>query len=188
MEEWRDIEGYEGLYQVSNEGRVKSLDRVIDAYNYNANKNISYVKKGRILKQGLDKDGYSLVNLCRNSEDHKTCKVHRLVAKAFIPNPNNYLEINHKDECKTNNVVENLEWCDHSYNNTYLDKNVRGGLTRIKNGNTKKVYQLTLDGKLINVFKSSREAERISDYNHSSICNCINGRTKTYKGYLWRYV
>lgn len=181
MEEWRDIEGYEGIYQVSNEGRVKSLERV---QIYNDGQVHKY--KSKILKQTQDKDGYLMVCLCNNIK-RKTCKVHRLVAQTFIPNPNNLPEVNHKDECKTNNSVENLEWCNHSYNNTYLDKNKRGGITRMNNGKTKIVYQYTLDGKLINVFKSSRDAERNNNYNHSSICNCICGRTKTYKGFIWKY-
>lgn len=182
MEVWRDIQDYEGLYQVSNEGRVKSLDRV---QIYSDGQVHKY--KSKILKQCQDKDGYLQVHLCKTSQDHKTYKVHRLVAQTFIPNIDNLPEVNHKDECKTNNNTENLEWCDHSYNNTYLDKNKRGGLTRINNGKTKTVYQYTLDGKIVNIFKSSRDAERKGKYNHSCICNCICGRIKTYKGFIWRY-
>ena len=103
-EEWRDIVSYEN-YQVSSLGRVKSL-------NYN------HTKQEKILKQAKMKDGYLLVNLWKDGKS-KTCTVHRLVAIAFIPNPNGYRCVNHKDENPSNNIVSNLEWCTHQYNNTY---------------------------------------------------------------------
>ena len=109
MEEvWKDIEGYEGLYQVSNLGRVKGIN---DYMKY---------KSGRILTQYLmDRGkGYYKVWLYKNTK-RKMCYVHRLVAQAFIPNPNNYPDINHKDENSRNNVVENLEWCTEAYNMSY---------------------------------------------------------------------
>ena len=113
MEEWRDIKGYEGLYQVSNEGRIKSLERI-------ANRSDGKVEilKEKIRKLTKDKDGYLCVPLVKELK-RKFCKVHRLVAKAFIDNPDNLPEINHKDECKSNNSVENLEWCDRKYNTNY---------------------------------------------------------------------
>ena len=105
-EEWRDIEGYEGLYQVSNLGRVKSL-------NCRGHKGCI-----GILTPRFDGKGYEMVALYKEGKARNT-KVHRLVAQAFIPNPNNYPQVNHKDEDKTNNCVDNLEWCDTQYNNTY---------------------------------------------------------------------
>ena len=104
MEEWRDIEGYEGLYQVSNLGRVKSL-------------NFNHTKKERVLKGNPDKDGYLRVTLFKNGR--KTYRIHQLVALVFIPNPNNYPVINHKNENPSDNRVENLEWCTIAYNNCY---------------------------------------------------------------------
>ena len=100
-ERWIAIEGYKGLYEVSNLGRVKSL-----------------ISNGLILKQSKDKDGYYIVSLKR-----KSFRVHRLVAIAFIPNPNNLAQVNHKDEDKTNNCVDNLEWCDATYNINYGTRN-----------------------------------------------------------------
>lgn len=105
---WREIPGYEGLYQVSNTGRVRSL-------NYNG------TRKTKVLKQITDKLGYKRVNLFKNNKK-KNYLVHRLVALAFIPNPNNYPIINHKDENPSNNYYKNLEWCTYEYNNNYGTK------------------------------------------------------------------
>lgn len=118
QEIWKDIEGYEGLYQVSNLGRVKSLDKYINS----GIKNNSYVKrKEKILKLKFNQ-GYYEVTLTHNHK-RRFCKVHRLVAQAFIPNPNNFPQVNHKDENKLNNCVENIEWCDAKYNCNYGTRN-----------------------------------------------------------------
>jgi WD40 repeat protein len=101
-EEWKDIEGYEGLYMVSNFGRVVSIQGC----------------NPRIMKLGTTHKGYQCVGL-QKEKQHKTCVVHRLVAQAFIPNPDNLPQVNHKDECKTNNRVDNLEWCTDKYNHNY---------------------------------------------------------------------
>lgn len=111
QEIWKDIEGYEGLYQVSNFGRVKSLDRYVLR-----NENTLFVKV--IVLSQLNIRGYLAVRLC-NSGKYKNYFVHRLVANAFIHNDNNYSEINHIDENKHNNHVDNLEWCDRKYNVNY---------------------------------------------------------------------
>lgn len=110
-EVWRDVVGFEGKYMVSNDGRVKSL---------------SYMRTGveRELKQQTDKDGYKTVCIGGSPK-----KVHRLVALAFIPNPSDLPMINHKDENKTNNNVDNLEWCDSTYNNNYSDRVERASKT-----------------------------------------------------------
>ena len=102
---WKPIDGYEGLYEVSNTGLIKSLN----CYNY---------KEPRIMKLGKRPDGYLSVGLSKNNVT-KTKTVHRLVAKAFLPNPNNLEMVNHKDEDRTNNNVENLEWCTRTYNQNY---------------------------------------------------------------------
>ena len=110
---WKPVIGYEGLYEVSSYGRVRSLDRYVKG------KGESYwLRKGKVLSPEKNKDGYLLVSLCCNGKRYLRT-VHRLIAQAFIPNPDNLPEVNHLDEDKTNNRVDNLEWCDRSYNNNY---------------------------------------------------------------------
>ena len=119
MEIWKDIEGYEGLYQVSNKGRIKSLNR-IDSRGHKVNE--------KILSSKPNNKGYLRVHLYKNGK-RKPFSVHRLVAIAFIPNPNNLLEVNHKDENKENNTVDNLEWCDRKYNANYGGRNERASVS-----------------------------------------------------------
>ena len=115
MANWKDVKGYEGLYLVSDEGEVYSLPRIVN------NGRGTYVTGGRLLKPGKRAQYYSFVILSDGENiEHKS--LHRLVAEAFIPNPNDYPEVNHIDENKTNNRPENLEWCDHKYNNNYGSK------------------------------------------------------------------
>lgn len=185
-----DIKGYEGLYQISNFGNVKSLG--------NEKK-----RKEKIIKQGQSKKGYLFVNLYKNGKG-KIYQVHRLVAIAFIENPNNFLQVNHKDEDKTNNVVENLEWCDAKYNNNYgsrITKSVANTDWKIKVANTdykaiaekltngvlsKQVYQYSLDLNLIKIWQSTKECKR-NGFNQGNISECCNGKRKSHKGYIWSY-
>ena len=173
MEEvYKDIEGYEGLYQVSNKGRVKSLKN-------------NKTKKEKILKPFIVK-GYLQVILCKNNTI-KGLKIHRLVAKSFIENPNNYPCVNHKDECKTNNVVENLEWCTQKYNINFGTRNKRTSEKLInRNDKSKQVYQYTKDGELIKVWESTRECGR-NGFDQRHISDCCLGKQKTHKGYIWSY-
>lgn len=187
MEEiWKDIKGYEGLYQVSNIGRVKSL-------NYN------HTKKEKILKPIKDKKNYLYINLYKNVKI-KHIKIHRLVAEAFIPNPNNYPCVNHKDEDKSNNCVNNLEWCTYQYNNTYGTAIKR----RVENTDWKeigrknkkillnredlsrKVYQYTKDGEFVKEYSSTAECGR-NGFSVTCISMCCLGKHKTHKGYIWSY-
>lgn len=175
MEEvYKDIEGYEGLYQVSNLGNVKSL---VD------NKGVA---REKILKPGIVSNGYLQVNLCKN----KTIKhflVHRLVANAFLPNPNNFPIINHKDECKTNNVVSNLEWCTYKYNLEYNNGQKRRAESRRNDPNrSKQVYQYSKELELITVWESTAECGR-NGYNEGHVASCCRGEIKSHKGYIWRY-
>lgn len=126
MEEiWKDIKGYEGLYQVSNLGRVRSLDR--EVYHMNMGVVRKHIYKGKELRTFLEKDGYVYLFLYKDKRSKKY-SIHRLVAENFILNSNNLPIINHKDEDKTNNIASNLEWCDYSYNNTYNSKHIKIGL------------------------------------------------------------
>ena len=117
---WRDIRGYEGQYQVSNYGNVRSLDRYVRFKDGRVA--LFKGKKRKLTKNG---DGYLQVTLCPDSSTVNTVKVHRLVAETFIPNPNNMAEINHIDEIKTNNYVGNLEWCDRLHNCNHGTRNIR---------------------------------------------------------------
>lgn len=192
MEQWRDIEGYEGLYQVSNEGRVKSLQREI-TYKDGRKKTLPE----KILHNFLSDLGYYHVGLSKNGIP-KRYKVHRLVAKAFIPNPDNLPVINHRDENPRNNVVENLEWCTQGYNIRYGTMIERGRQTQFNRSDmSKEVEQYTLDGVLVEEYKSVSEVEREHpQFNKGSVARCcrggqmLNGKWQTitsYKGYIWKY-
>ena len=176
MEEWRDIEGFEGKYQVSNMGRVKSL-------NYN------HTGKERVLKAGKSNIGYLQVDLCKDGKG-KSYKIHRLVAQAFIPNPENYNEINHVDENKENNRVENLEWCDRSYNCNYGTRNKKSAEKRRNDLKmSKPVVGINKVSGLILEFPSAKEASRVTGVNQSSISACCKGkRYKSAGGYIWKYI
>lgn len=162
-EEWRLLKGYEWKYEVSNLGRVRSL-------------NYRKTGKTQIMKQTEVADGYFAVRL-KKTGSTKLFRVHRLVAETFIPNPNNYKLVNHKDENKKNNCVSNLEWCTAKYNICYgsnLEKK------------QKKTYQYDKKFNLIRVWKSTMEAHK-NGYNNSNICRCCNKKRKTHKGYIWSY-
>lgn len=124
METWKNVPGYEGYYEVSDLGRIRSVDRIV-LVNSNG-RTFERKLKGRILKQAFDGRGFYLQsNLARDGET-KMVLVHRVVALAFLDNPNNLPEVNHKDEDKTNNYASNLEWCSHKYNNNYGTKKSAG--------------------------------------------------------------
>ena len=179
---WKDKKDYEGIYQVSNCGRVKSL-------NYN------HTGKEKILKTGTYKSGYLYVVLYKNNK-RKHFSIHRLVAEAFLEIPEElkqyigtaYLQVNHKDENKQNNNVSNLEWCTAQYNNTYgtriervAEKNTNGKLS-------KPVLQYTLDGEFVREWESATQAEREGGFHQANICMCCKGKIKKYKGFIWRYL
>lgn len=171
MEVWRDIIGFEGLYQVSDLGRVKSLLN----------------GRERVLVGRKNKDGYLLVSLCKDG-NAKKCYVHRLVAEAFIPNPDNLPQVNHRDECKSNNVVSNLEYCDRKYNNNYGTRTERSAKARTNHPNTSKtVFQYTKDGSLVRLYPSTMEAVRRTGYDKGYISQCCLGKRKQAYGYIWSY-
>lgn len=183
MEEWRDIAGYEGLYQVSNLGRVRSLDRVI--------KCVDSIRryKGCMLRLAKQGNGYMSVSL-QKSGDRKTKLVHRLVAQAFIQNPDNLPEVNHLDENKENNVVDNLEWVTQAENNAYGEGYINRSKNAPKgsiNSTARPVLKYSLDGKLLAEYYSAMEAGRANGCRQSGISECCNGKQKTAYGYIWKY-
>lgn len=173
---WKTIKGYEGLYEISDKGEVRSFDRVLPCGH-----NSSHIRKGKILTPCGNGKGYLQIYLIKDGKAKKFY-IHRLVAEAFIDNPNNYPIINHKDENRSNNEASNLEWCNHLYNSNY-------GHCRQKisdSHNKKPVIQVLPDGTEVR-YESSHYAERCTQINHSSIVKCCKGRAKTAGGFAWRY-
>ena len=177
-ETWKDIKGYEGRYQVSNMGRVKSLERTATVKN-GSKRTI----RGRILKPFSDRDGYLRAVLCNGGGKKKKFFVHRLVCEAFLENTENKPCVNHIDENKTNNTVSNLEWCTVAENNAHGTRNARSAKAR-----RKPVGQYTRDGKLVKVWQSTIEVERQLGYAQSNISAAARGKLKTAYGYVWKYI
>ena len=177
---WKDIEGYEGLFQVSSNGVIRSLD-------------FNHTGEIKLLKLQDNGKGYLRAHLYKNGETKKYM-VHQLVAKAFLPNPNNYPIINHKDEDKTNNIIwvnddgsidynkSNLEWCTHKYNINYGNRTKKANQSKCK-----KILQFDLEGNFIKLWDSLKSAEEFLKIKHSSIWSCLNGRYKTAGNYIWKY-
>lgn len=179
-EKWKDIFDYEGLYQVSNLGRVRSITH---ARINGKQKNHTCISKGKLLSPGKDSNGYMVVVLSKNGK-RKSCRVHRLVAETFLNNKNNYKCVNHKDENKENNVVDNLEWCSYKYNNGYG--------TRPKNiskANSISVNQYDKEGNFIRQWDSIINAEKVLNIKRASvnISACCKHKKNTAYGYMWRY-
>jgi hypothetical protein len=172
---WKDIKGYEGLYQVSNYGRVKSLERIVDH-----KKTGKVFHKERILKQNTCY-GYKTVILCKNSKT-KSERVHRLVAQAFIPNPNNMPQINHKNQIRNDNYYKNLEWCDSKYNNNYGNRS-----EKIAEQTRKRVEQYDLNGNYIKTWNSLTSVEKELKIHIENIIKVCKGLRNKTGGYIWKY-
>lgn len=160
---WKPVKGYESLYQVSDNGRVRSSHT------------------GKYISQRVGYDGYVRVSLSNNGKQ-KSLFLHRLIGQAFVPNPNNYPEINHKDENKQNNSLSNLEWCTHKYNSNYGTRVNRMAIT-----NYEPVIQYTKDGTEVARYQSQKEAMDKTGLSNRHISCCCKGKRKTCGGYVWRY-
>lgn len=162
IEEWKDIDGYQGRYQVSNFGNIRN-------------------KMHKALSQEITKNGYKRVTLTKDKKQ-KHYAVHRLVAKAFIDNSLNYPCINHKDENRGNNNVNNLEWCTYSYNINYGSRNFK-----VQN-NSKKVQQMDFAGNVLATYISVGFAAKIMSVDPSNIYKCCDGKISYAYDYKWKYI
>ena len=179
-----DGEVYEGLYKVSNWGRILSL-------NYNG------TGKAKLMNPGTDTNGYFYVGLWKNGK-RKTCSVHRLVAQTFLPNPENLPQVNHKDEDKTNNFVflnedgsvdkekSNLEWKSPKDNINHGTRNERVSKAMTNGKLSKRVLQLSLSGELIREWPSTQECGR-NGFNQGEVAKCCRGEAPHHKGFRWEY-
>ena len=165
MEEiWKDVPGFEGLYQVSNYGQIKSTPRRGTA--------------GGIMKGHADRKGYINITLRKDGMQY-TQKLHRLVAITFIPNPHNYPEVNHRDENKQNNRIDNLEWCSTSYNHDYGTRTLRASA---RCGKPIRCIETGIE------YQGARWASRELGIDASSITKALKNPNKTCGGYHWQYI
>lgn len=201
-EEWKPVIGYEGLYEVSNMGRVRSLPREV----YVGGKTNICIRAGRVLKQGHAHGRhykYLLVCLCKDQQ-RSMKRVHRLVAEAFIPNPENLPMVNHKDENPSNNHVDNLEWCTAKYNSNYGTARERIKETRKKNNSNKlmlltrlenkssmypkSVAMIDNDGNVVKNYFSISDAARDIGVHVNSVSRVCMGKRRHTHGYKFKYV
>ena len=185
-EEWRPVEGWEGLYEVSNMNRVKSVERTVWD-----NRGYYKIVAERFLKPGKNRSGYLYVALWKDGKA-KYYLVHRLVATAFCENPEGYTEVNHIDEDKTNNCADNLEWCSRSYNLTYNGRAKKVGkksAEKLTNHpkTSKPIIGIDVRTGLIVEFASVHEAEREIGIHHSNIIKCCKGKANSCGGFYWMY-
>lgn len=171
--DWRFVVGFEGLYEVSSEGRVRSLN---------------YRNSGKAAELSLRNTGKGYLQVVLYKDKIKyPLKVHRLVAEAFIPNPEKFPEVNHLDEDKSNNQVSNLEWCTSKHNVNYGTRNSKVSAANTNGKLSKPVEAFQPNsGLLIYKFSSAKEAERLG-FNSAHISSCCRGKRKTHQGLTWRF-
>lgn len=188
MEIWKSVNGYNGLYEVSSSGLIRSVMRKV----WNPGRNCYRTQYPRILRLVADDKGYNRVTLSKNGKI-KQYLVHRLVAEAFIPNPSNLPQINHINEITNDNRVENLEWCTNEYNCNYGTHNINISRTM-----SVPILQYTLDGQFIKEWKSSREAELETGISNVNILRCCHGgfynsnrgkwvNVSKANGFIWKF-
>lgn len=171
-EKWRKVRGYHGRYEVSNTGKVKSY---------------AQKKDGKLLSPAISHKGYPVVVLSKENHERKTIPIHRLVAKAFIANPRRYPQVNHRDEVKTNNYVDNLEWCTNDYNARYGTRVERTREANLRCPTTSlKVYSVDCYGNEEH-YESIGEAQRQTGLSHCNIVRTLKGRSHTCGKRHWYY-
>lgn len=186
-ETWKPVVDYEGYYEVSNLGNIRSVSHLISGYVNGGFR--TYYTKSSSLKHNISKVGYVMVSLSKQGKV-KHFNLHRLVAKAFIPNPNNFPCINHKDEDKTNNNIKNLEWCTKKHNANWGSNPRRlSEMFAKKPPRHRKVSQYTMDGKFVKTFYAASHAAKELRIGSGWIIACCRGTkgAKSAGGYKWKY-
>lgn len=176
MEEWKDVKGYEGLYQVSNLGRIKAM-RKVDMR--------GCVRKEKLMKQVINSNGRPVIHLHKDGE-RRTLFVHRLVAEAFIPNTERKAEVNHINGIKDDNRVENLEWVTRSENMLHAQRTGLHSMEKANEAHKKKVCQIS-DRVVIKIYDSVEEASKATGIERSNISLASNGKRGSAGGFEWRY-
>lgn len=179
---WKPVVGYEGRYEVSNLGRVRSVDHKYTRPHFRTGAPTEYSVKGRVIYQYCKKDTTTYNVRLSKGPTVKTHAVHRLVAQAFIPNPDNLPEVNHMDENRHNNRADNLEWCTGDYNlhyGTHIDRSAAG--------HWKKILQCDMQGNVIREFNSITQAANTFGVTIQAISRVLIGKNRQCRGFLWKY-